>query len=807
MRITLTWLRSEVRRRWRSLIVLALLVALATATVLAAVAGARRGQTAFGRLWAGTLPATLTVLPNQPGFDWAKIRALREVSALSMFPVTWGFAVEGAPGASAGIQADSEFTRTIERPVVLEGRLFSRSRVDEVLVTPKFVASYGKGVGDLLTLHLASPKQAGVGYDGSTGPPRGPEIRARIVGVIRSPWGSVNVDGPGQTGGVLASPALFTHYRANIMGTSGRAYINALVRLKGGAAAIPGFRADLARVTGRSDIDVWNNPAFFGDPVHRVTGYEAACLLAFALAALVAAFFLVGQSVARYTSATVADLQVLLAVGMTRRQAVASASAAPFLAAAMGATAGVAGAIVASRWMPIGLASIVEPHPGLDVDWLVLGAGWVIAPLLVLAGSAAAASTALTAGRRPGAQRRSAVAAAAAGAGFPVPVVIGARFAFEPGRGRSAVPVRPALVGAVAGVLGVLAAFTFSAGVSDAAAHPARFGQTWQLATFLGLNGQDFGPASKVLQAIAADRDVIGVDDARIGGAQSGQVSIESFTYAPVAGKRPSIVLTDGRMPATPNEIALAPTTARQLHAVTGSTVRLTGGAATPQAVRVTGIGFVPAGPHNGYADGAWLTPAGYDRIFAGARYAFKFHAATVALRPGADVSAVARRLNMAAAAIKGGQAFTFAPPAPLPDVLVIQDLEALPLALSAFLALLALGAVGHALSIAVNRRRHELAVLRALGMTRLQTRMVVATQASVLAMIGLVFGVPLGVALGRSIWRLVAGFTPLAYHPPLAVWALLLIGPVALLAANVLAAWPGQHAARLRAGEVLRTE
>ncbi|HUY49963.1 MAG TPA: ABC transporter permease [Streptosporangiaceae bacterium] len=120
---------------------------------------------------------------------------------------------------------------------------------------------------------------------------------------------------------------------------------------------------------------------------------------------------------------------------------------------------------------------------------------------------------------------------------------------------------------------------------------------------------------------------------------------------------------------------------------------------------------------------------------------------------------------------------------------------------------LLAIGAVGHALSIAVNRRRHELAVLRALGMTRLQTRMVVATQASALAVIGLVFGVPLGVALGRGIWRVVAGFTPLAYHPPLAVWALLLIGPIALLAANTLAAWPEQHAARLRTGQVLRTE
>ena len=46
-------------------------------------------------------------------------------------------------------------------------------------------------------------------------------------------------------------------------------------------------------------------------------------------------------------------------------------------------------------------------------------------------------------------------------------------------------------MGAVAGVLGVLAAFTFSAGVADAAANPARFGQTNQLETYIGENGQD----------------------------------------------------------------------------------------------------------------------------------------------------------------------------------------------------------------------------------------------------------------------------------------------------------------------------
>jgi ABC-type lipoprotein release transport system permease subunit len=42
---------------------------------------------------------------------------------------------------------------------------------------------------------------------------------------------------------------------------------------------------------------------------------------------------------------------------------------------------------------------------------------------------------------------------------------------------------------------------------------------------------------------------------------------------------------------------------------------------------------------------------------------------------------------------------------------------------------------------------------------------------------------------------------------PPIAVWALLVIAPAALVIANILAAWPGQRAARLRIAHILRTE
>jgi predicted lysophospholipase L1 biosynthesis ABC-type transport system permease subunit len=240
------------------------------------------------------------------------------------------------------------------------------------------------------------------------------------------------------------------------------------------------------------------------------------------------------------------------------------------------------------------------------------------------------------------------------------------------------------------------------------------------------------------------------------------------------------------------------------MHAHVGSNVMLAGSRKHAIRYHVVGSGLVPVGPHNGYADGGWVTTHGYNALFDG----FKFHLVLITLTPSARGPHAAATLT--AAIVKTDRRLKsvgLGPPDPIGEVAELKEVEQLPILLGGFLALLAIGAVGHALATAVRRRSHDFAVLRALGMSQRQCRWVVVTQASVLAFVGLVFGVPLGLAVGRSVWRVVADYTPIAYVSPIAALALFLIAPGALLVANLLAALPGRRAATLRVAHILRTE
>ncbi|HEX8771507.1 MAG TPA: FtsX-like permease family protein [Acidimicrobiales bacterium] len=800
MTLLMAWLRLERRRRWRSFVVLAVMVALATGTVLASVAGARRGNSAAGRLLARTVPATVVVVPNQSGFDWAAVRSIPRVESLTLFPGYTGLTIAGIDDDSltSFIPADSDAMHTIERPVVLEGRLANPTRPDEAVVTAAFLRRTGHHVGDALTALLTTPQQAdAAGSAEDVGPPAGPRAPLWIVGVVRSLWYS---DAVGGRGSVIPSPGLLRHYRANLLGAWGSVPLSALVRLRGGEADLAGFKADLARVSGRPDIDVLDR----ADAVRHardVTAFESASLLAFGLAALLAAVVIVGQAVVGYAASSAAEMRPVAALGMTSGQGVLLTAAAPSLAATVGAGLGVAGAAVASRWMPFGVAAAYEPSPGIDLDWVVLGAGWLLVAGLVAIASAAAARMSQAAVTRHGLARPSQLATAAARSGAPVPLVIGMRYALEPRPGRDAVLVRPTLLCAVTGILGVVAAFTFSAGVADAADHHARFGQTYQVQVIFGFGGHDVAPTGPVLSALAADPAVAGITDLRVAAGTSGATSVVTHTFDPVGPPSP-MVLTAGAPPTADGDVVLAPTTAGQLGARVGSTIPLSGDRGRSE-LRVTGIGFTVQSSTSGYDRGAWLTPADHDRLFGG----FKEHAGLLTLGPGVQPAGVVPRLQRTAATASGGKSLLFIPPFVPPQIGEVKNVRVLPVLLGAFLAVLALGAIAHALAVAVRRRGRDIAVLRGLGLTRRQCRLLVTAQATVITGIGLAAGLPLGLALGRTLWRDAAGRIPLRYKTPPALGPLLLITLLALLVTTVVAAWPGRRAARLPINEVLRTE
>ena len=86
-----------------------------------------------------------------------------------------------------------------------------------------------------------------------------------------------------------------------------------------------------------------------------------------------------------------------------------------------------------------------------------------------------------------------------------------------------------------------------------------------------------------------------------------------------------------------------------------------------------------------------------------------------------------------------------------------------------------------------------DLALLKTLGFTRRQLAVTLTWQASVTAVVGIVVGVPLGIAAGRQLWILFARNIDVVPQPsvPLSV---LFVALAASLLANLVAAVPGRR-------------
>lgn len=814
MTLTRLWLRIELRRSASSLVLVAVLVGLSAGLVLAAVAGARRADSSQARLAAVTRPADLLVAPAFAAFDTAGVRALPQVAA-SDTATEYGIAFDGIPVASgragapvhAVVPYGDQLLHTLETPVVLSGRLPSPARADEAAVTSGFAASYHRRVGDTLHPTLA----IGIQGDASLLP-----AAVRIVGVIRSPLFS---DDATTEGRIVLTPAL----GAILQKINPDPFSAPVVRLTRGTADVPAFTAAMQRLPGGASASVLDTAEDTRRRQH-VLDFENRFLLSTAGCLLLAALVLIGQAVARIAAGTVTRLQPLRGVGITRRQLAALAAAPPVLAGVVGTLLATALSLAVSPLFPLGSAAAYEPDPGFRLDPLVVVAGVLLTPLLI--GGPAAAGAWIAARRADddrSAVRRSPVVERMAQLGVPVPVLIGTRFAFERSTGARAVPARSAQIGSIVGVFGLVAALTFAAAVGEATRNPARFGQSFQLSVPLALPfSPDQATAAArtnraVMAAITADPDVVAVND----GADAGGVLVAASgattgtdlvlnRYQPVKG-HPGVVLLGGRMPVAADEVVLAPESAETAGVTTGEKVRLRGGGGERE-LTVTGIGLVPESWRGSYAEGAWLSGTGYLALAGDDQNELEVY---VTVRGGAAPAAVAHRLDAAMAAAAGFD-LSNPPPQRVYQVEIeheparvgeVRRVRSYPVVLGGFLALLALAAVGHTLASAARRRRGELAVLRATGMTPRQTWAVIGVQAAVLGLIGLAFGIPLGLGLGRTLWRAVSAYTPLQYVAP-GPW-LLLAGciPAVLVLALALAVRPGHQVSRARLAVVLRAE
>ena len=717
---------------------------------------------------------------------------------------------KGRPTAFAVIGAGTGFADAVDRPMVVSGRMFRADNAAEAVVDVRMAAQSHLRVGSALDLALTPQNRGG----------RGGLVHReiRIVGVVVTRNDAVAVSTNDAFPEVLVSPALLhrldPHY--------GLDYV--VVRLRPGSSPTAVAQA-AQRLAQRfppiaHEIDIANE-SDQAARIEQATRPQAAALAIFALLAALAALVVVGQVATRELFVSSLEYPTLRAIGATRAQLFAVMVLKIAIAAVLGAAIAIALAIVTSPLVLFGPARISEPHPGIAADWTVLGLGAVgIVVLLVLRVAwpawrlAKATPDAPRSTARGGSVRSSRLAREATQLGAPVTAAMGVRLALEPGRGRTAVPVRSALAGSVIAVSAVAAAVTFGANLVHLVRTPRLYGQTWDIT----IDAQFASPPTQAYVHLIANHP--GVDRWSFGDYATLQVAsrtVPGIGIFPGRGAPLFPTLVDGRAPRTAGEVALGTATLSQLEARIGDTIdaSLAGHAIK---LHIVGRAVLPAfgqGDFNptGLGDGAVLwgplvAKLGPPPDAGGARPGtanFALVHVGAGSRHDADVNAVrtavARNPNCLAGLCT---VTTTQRPA---DIRNYARVESTPLALAALLGLLAVASIGHVLVSAIRGRRRDLAILMTLGFVRRQVSAAVAWQATTLAFITLAIGLPLGAVAGRSIWTLFSERLHVApsVHVPFA--AMLLMIPSTLVITGLLAAGPAWFARRQDPGALLRAE
>jgi hypothetical protein len=804
--------RADVRRRWPAWIALALTIGLAGAVVLTAAAGARRTDTAYGRFLAQGNAEDVYFSIGPPS-DPAVRRMLAEIERLPEVEVVGHVAAANVYGLEMPdtipyqyAAVDARYGREIDRPNVVEGRRPRPGRADEVLVNRAMARRLDLEVGDIARWLAFEPEEIEVEAPDLSDATR---VRLRVVGIGVYPNEVVPTAQYDAVPFAYLTPAFF---RAHADETQD--YSFAVVRLRNGNADLPAFRQGMDRVLREHGVD--QDSGFFADrsdsyeQVRRAIRPQALALAVFAALTAAAFVMVIVQVLARQVFLAADEHRALGALGMTKGQLFATTMARIVTVALAGGVIALIGAVLASPLMPIGPARLAEPNPGFAVNVAILGLGVLVLLGLVVGLAAIPAwRAAATAGAaRPSRGRNpSRAARALATAGAPVTSTLGVRGALQPGVGRAQVPVRSTIIVSGLAIALVVATASFTANLDRLATTPKLYGWDWTFKAGNGFFPVEVKPTLAALEEVPGVRAVAAANYANvtIAGRPVGAVGIDTLR-----GDEVFPTLLEGRVPVRADEIVLGTRTLRRADRGVGETVEVVVNGEA-RRMRIVGRAIFPklgAGsfsPTNLGYGAATITDAIVD---PSAPAGEKYSVVLLAMRPGSDPVASQAALNRALRpqVLCGGEVRCVEVADRPGDVSNYTRIRGTSLVLVAVLALVALGLLVHVLISSVRRRRRDLALYKTLGFLRRQVSAVSAWQATTMAAIALLIGIPVGIALGTFAWRVFAdqlGVAPDSEFPP----ALLLAIPGVLLLANVVATVPALLAARTHPATVLRSE
>jgi predicted lysophospholipase L1 biosynthesis ABC-type transport system permease subunit len=363
-------------------------------------------------------------------------------------------------------------------------------------------------------------------------------------------------------------------------------------------------------------------------------------------------------------------------------------------------------------------------------------------------------------------------------------MVCGLHLALGPGKAGARSANRAGLAGVALASMTAVTALVLAASIDHLFSTPAAYGWTW-----------DFVISNDAAADLADDPDVESV-----GLVTAAPISIDGRPVTArgvesLKGELPMLVV-DGRQ-AGVGEVVLGGRTMAELDVSIGDTV-VAQGSRTRQELRVVGEG-VFAGIVDA-PEAGWGAAVPRDVLEELGSEGDAVSGAPIALSDGADETAFATRY----AAEWGESPASFDEPMELQR---LREIEAFPRVLTAFLGTVGLVAAAHAILVTARLRRSDLAVLRAMGLPRRGVYEALSVQAGVLALLGAVVGIPLGLTAGQLVWRNLAGSLGVVVDVEVPWGTIVPVVMASCAAIATIALVPARAAVRIRPAVALRAE